>query len=53
VDILPLVFGVYFLFLLTAEMASIPLSVLGVKITSLEQSRQEIVGAVDFLITGF
>ncbi len=37
----------------TAEMAGVPLRVLGAKVTSLEQSRQEIIAAVDFLITGF
>ena len=37
----------------TAEMAGVPLRLLGEKVTSLEQSRQEIIAAVDFLITGF
>jgi toxin CcdB len=37
----------------TAEMAGVPLRVLGAKVSSLEQSRQEIIAAVDFLITGF
>jgi toxin CcdB len=37
----------------TAEMAGVPLRLLGAKVTSLEQSRQEIIAAVDFLITGF
>ncbi len=37
----------------TSEMAGVPLNILGFKVTSLEASRQEILGAVDFLITGF
>lgn len=37
----------------TAEMSGVPLRVLGAKVTSLEKLRQEIIGAVDFLVTGF
>ena len=37
----------------TSELASIPLTNIGEKICSLEKSREEIIGAVDFLITGF
>lgn len=41
------------LVLSTAEMASVPLAVLGEKVASLAEFRQDIIGAVDFLITGF
>jgi len=34
-------------------MAGIPLGLLGEKVMSLEAERQEIIGSVDFLITGF
>ncbi|MCT7554849.1 CcdB family protein [Aliarcobacter butzleri] len=37
----------------TAEMASIPIEILGNKICSLKEKREEIIGAVDFLVTGF
>lgn len=37
----------------TAEMAGIPLSVLGEKVASLKDKRAEIIAAIDFLITGF
>ncbi|MEN8148033.1 MAG: CcdB family protein [Campylobacterota bacterium] len=37
----------------TAEMASIPVAVLGEKVVSLAEFRQDIVGSVDFMITGF
>ncbi|MCG3705644.1 CcdB family protein [Aliarcobacter butzleri] len=37
----------------TAEMASIPMEILGEKICSLKEKREEIIGAVDFLVTGF
>jgi len=37
----------------TSELASIPLNNIGEKVCSLEKSREEIIGAVDFLITGF
>ena len=37
----------------TAELASIPMEILGNKICSLKDRREEIVGAVDFLVTGF
>ena len=40
-------------YLLTSEMAGISINMLGEKVTSMESSRQEIIGAVDFLITGF
>ena len=40
-------------YLLTTEMAGAPASILGKKVMSLQKSRQEIIGAVDFLITGF
>lgn len=41
------------LMLSTAEIASIPNSVLGDKVTSLEEYRSEIIYAIDFLVTGF
>ena len=37
----------------TAELASIPIEILGNKICSLKDRREEIIGAVDFLVTGF
>ena len=37
----------------TAELASIPMEFLGNKICSLKDRREEIIGAVDFLVTGF
>ncbi|WP_157351357.1 CcdB family protein [Aliarcobacter butzleri] len=37
----------------TAEMASIPIEILGNKICSLKDKREEIISAVDFLVTGF
>ena len=37
----------------TAELASISKEILGNKICSLEDRREEIIGAVDFLVTGF
>ncbi|MGE4444950.1 MAG: CcdB family protein [Candidatus Altimarinota bacterium] len=37
----------------TAELASIPMEILGNKICSLKGKREEIIGAVDFLVTGF
>ncbi len=37
----------------TAEMASVPVTVLGEKVASLAEFRQDIVGSVDFMITGF
>lgn len=37
----------------TAELASIPMEILGNKICSLKDRREEIIGAVDFLVTGF
>ena len=40
-------------YLMTSEMAGVPLRVLGKRVISLEQARQEIIHAVDFLITGF
>ncbi len=40
-------------YLMTPEMAGVPLHVLGEKITSLKPSRQQIISAVDFLMTGF
>lgn len=40
-------------YLSTAEMASIPRGVLGEKVASLHDERQQILDAVDFLITGF
>ncbi len=41
------------LMLSTAEIASIPNSVLGDKVTGLEEYRSEIIYAIDFLVTGF
>ncbi|MBP7769603.1 MAG: CcdB family protein [Aliarcobacter sp.] len=37
----------------TAEIASIPMEIFGNKISSLKDKREEIIGAVDFLVTGF
>lgn len=37
----------------TAELASIPMEILGNKVCSLRDKREEIIGAVDFLVTGF
>lgn len=37
----------------TAELASIPKDKIGAKVCSLEDKRDEIIGAIDFLITGF
>lgn len=37
----------------TVEMASIPIDILGNKVCSLKDKREEIIGAVDFLVTGF
>ena len=37
----------------TAELASIPMEILGNKVCSLKDRREEIIGAVDFLLTGF
>ena len=37
----------------TAELASIPIENLGNKICSLKDKREEIIGAVDFLVMGF
>jgi toxin CcdB len=37
----------------TAELASIPKEILGNKICSLKEKREEIIEAVDFLVTGF
>ena len=37
----------------TSELASIPIEILGNKVCSLKDKREEIIGAVDFLVTGF
>lgn len=37
----------------TAELASIPIEILGNKVCSLKEKREEIIGAVDFLVMGF
>ncbi len=37
----------------TTELASIPMEILGNKVCSLKDKREEIIGAVDFLVTGF
>lgn len=37
----------------TAELAGIPKNILGEKVTSLIDNRNVIIGALDFLITGF
>jgi toxin CcdB len=37
----------------TAELASISIEILGNKVCSLKDKREEIIGAVDFLVTGF
>ena len=37
----------------TAELAGVPVSALGEKVRSLKTRRDEIIGAVDFLLTGF
>ena len=40
-------------YLSTAEMAGVPVAVLGERVGSLEEERQKVLGAVDFLATGF
>ena len=37
----------------TAELAGVTLSAIGVKVCSLKEHRNEIIAALDFLITGF
>jgi len=37
----------------TAELSSISSEMIGEKVCSLEEKRDEIIGAIDFLITGF
>ncbi len=37
----------------TADMAGVPLEILGEKIVNLEESRHEIIDALDFLVNGF
>jgi len=37
----------------TAELASVSIEILGSKVFSLKERRDEIIGAVDFLVTGF
>ena len=37
----------------TAELAGVPRSALGEKVVSLKEQRNEIIAALDFLITGF
>lgn len=37
----------------TAELASIPSEILGQRVCSLSEKREEIIGSLDFLITGF
>lgn len=37
----------------TAELASISNDIIGEKVCSLQERRDEIIGAIDFLITGF
>jgi toxin CcdB len=37
----------------TTELASIPINILGNKVCSLQDRREEIICAVDFLVTGF
>jgi toxin CcdB len=39
--------------LATADIVTIPYSILGDKVTNLEDQRTEILNAIDFLITGF
>ena len=38
--------------MLTPQMAGIPKSELGASVTRVEQYRSEIIGAIDFLLTG-
>ena len=45
--------GGKYLMLSTQEMAGVPTDVLGKRVASLEQNRDEIVHAIDFLVTGF
>lgn len=40
-------------FMSTAEMAGIPARAIGEKVGSLKERRQEVVAALDFLLTGF
>lgn len=37
----------------TQEISTIPMEILGDKICSLKDKREEIIGSIDFLITGF
>lgn len=37
----------------TAELAGVPVRILGAKITSLSDNRNEIIAALDFLFTGY
>ncbi len=37
----------------TAELAGVPVSILGDKVCSIKEHRAEIIGALDFLITGY
>jgi toxin CcdB len=40
-------------FMSTAELAGVPVSYMGEKVSSLKDQRQEIIAALDFLFTGF
>jgi toxin CcdB len=37
----------------TAEQAAVPITALGVKVDTLKEHRDEIIGALNFLLTGF
>ena len=41
------------LVMLTSQLAGVPLSILGDKITNIEDRRVDILGAIDFMVTGF
>ena len=41
------------LVMLTSQLAGVPLSILGEKITNIEDRRVDILGAIDFMVTGF
>ncbi len=45
--------GQAMVFMSTAELAGVPVRVLGKKVGSLKDQRQEIMAALDFLFTGF
>jgi hypothetical protein len=39
--------------MLTSQLAGVPTGILGEKVVNLEEKRSEILGALDFMISGF